>query len=85
MVAAQNRYAPEVTNMRKDLRFPVHFAGDDFSGGKFVLKLITELAKVLLICLIIFAVMLFILIDPLGIAAPRSDTLPRQTTQSLSQ
>jgi len=68
--------------MRRDLRFPVRFAVDDFSGGKFALKLIAEFAKVLLVCLIIFGVMLFILTDPLGVAAPHSDTQPRQTAHS---
>ncbi len=56
--------------MKRDLRFSVRPVSDDFISGKFALKLIAELAKVLLICLIIFGVMMFILTDPLGIAAP---------------
>ncbi|MDQ3062637.1 MAG: hypothetical protein M3R14_07200 [Acidobacteriota bacterium] len=71
--------------MRKDLRFSVRLAEDNFSGRRFVLKLIAELAKIFILCLIVFAVMLFILTDPLGIAAPHSDTLPRQTMQSTAQ
>ena len=70
--------------MRRNLRTPLHFP-NEFSGEKLVLNVIAGLAKVLLICGIVFAVTMFVLIDPLGVAAPHSKTPPRETTQLLPQ